>query len=1063
MILIITILTLFNIVTSLDIYEQQFICLYEGIQGFPVNCSDAANGCNYPGIYCDSNLSLITFNVRLCGGKNIFPDEINNLVSLTGFQVTVQDYCNTPSQGTIPKFTKTNIQYIGLADLDIIGTIPTELMLNTKLISFNVANTKLSGTIPELYLFTELTDLRLYNNNFTGVFPDISNLTKLQYLQIQNNNFTGNLPNVENCNQLTIYDVSVNKFIGDVAVFDSTWLYSVDVSGNMLSGSISNNVLINTNNQVAISMRFNKLTGTIPTALFTANLIVLDLSSNYLSGTIPKEIINTNPHVQQIILSKNILSGTLPTELNNVQFSDLFKFDVSHNNLQGNIPSFEMMTQTSPSIAIPIFTLYKGVIYMELYSNNFSGTVPHFSNFKAPASLDFSHNMLDLDVNSFGSGGNISWLNLANNDITTVGNLNMFQELISLNLGYNRITGTIPSLFSAQYLKLNNNYFTGTVDDLLINPNYTAKPIFVDLTLNRLDIDVGRNTIFGTQSTLNSVNTEIIVNNIPQDVDECLLNMSLCEQICIDGYYPVGSYTCGCQSGYFLDPVDKVSCHKCADDAYTVINYPENNELFPNFRKIGYYNLTFKFSSCSKCSNGITVSTRKLLADPSCISESSSLISTCSFACSNLAVFTSASESLFSLKREFETDDFLNDIVFTLFKVNITINDKNKRGESGLIFEVSNCSNNILSNISDIITALSQDIIPNIPSSKMSIDENSCNMELVATDIYPTKNIVLISVLGFVGLILITIMFAILILIGIYKSSDLHYLPKEISWSFIDQIKHPWKWEYEKLDQTGYYYRDYKFGSNDYDRVEVLLTKLKKGALKVLGITAIYNPTLTSNFINQWKTSIQRYRENHDLFYTCGYRKDTKKMEVLDYYNRNIVSLLDCNNELDIPLIPSLHGSDIKVAYSIAGNGFASLSSLDSGFYSAGIYKTTSFYYCLPYAVSKREPAIILSYVNMGNVYAVTECHKGPKSLMGSSLKSGYNSHYVLTNKDGHVYDKGEICDELVIGQESQILPSFIIKLDHDSCTKEYDKWKTSSCTMQDDNRDVVINMSDTI
>ena len=71
---------------------------------------------------------------------------------------------------------------------------------------------------------------------------------------------------------------------------------------------------------------------------------------------------------------------------------------------------------------------------MELYSNNFSGIVPYFEDFNVPTSIDFSDNQLDLDVNSFGIGGNITWLNLADNNITNVGNLNNFKSLISLNL-----------------------------------------------------------------------------------------------------------------------------------------------------------------------------------------------------------------------------------------------------------------------------------------------------------------------------------------------------------------------------------------------------------------------------------------------------------------------------------------------------------------------------------------------------------------------------------------------------------------------------------------------------
>jgi len=1054
MILIVLISIFFPIITTLNTYEQQFLCLYDGIQGFPVNCSNVVNACNYPGIYCDTNLSLITFNVPLCGGTNILPTNINNLASLTGFQVTLLPNCLTPSQGTIPVFTKTNLQYLGLANLDISGTIPSSLFLNYGLLSVDISNTKLTGTIPSLNLLSSIYQLNLDNNKFSGTFPDISNLISLQYLNLASNNFTGLLPSVINCNKLKVYNLQDNNFIGNVGNFDSSTLFSIDLSGNKLDGTIANNVLINTYDQVAISMKLNKLVGTIPSSLFTKNIIVIDLSSNFLSGTIPKEIINMNLHTQQFILSRNLLSGTLPTELNNVQFSDLFKFDISHNNLQGSLPSFSMMTQTSPSISSPIFTFYKGIIYLEFYANNFSGIIPYFSNFNAQTSIDFSNNRLNLDINSFGTGGNITWLNLANNDINNIGNLNNF-ILLSLDLGYNQITGTIPSLFSVQYLKLNNNLFTGTVDDLLINPNFTMKPIFVDLTLNRLDIDVGRNTIFGTQSTENTVNTEIIVNNFPQDLDECALNISSCSQICSDGFSPIGSYTCACFSGYVLNPIDKISCNACALSQWSSVNYPDNNILFPKFRSLGYNISDFSFSSCSKCSNGISISTRSILSDPLCSSVQSSSIDSCSFACSNLDTFSSSIESIYTLKTQFEAGNFLNQIINKLFGINITITG-NKRSQSGLTFIPSSCNSNI-TQINDIIIALSQDIIPNMPSP--IFNNNNCSIELSADDTFSTGNIVLIVVLGTFGIILTLMIIIILVLFYNYKTNPLHFLPEEVSWSFKNYLKYPWKWTHVENEETEYYYRDYKFGSKEFDKVEVLLTKLKKGPLKPVGIRAIYNPALTSNFINNWKVTIDRKKFSSDLFFVRTYTKDKDKMSVIKHYEENVVTLLKCNEELEVPIIPAVHGTSVEVANNIALSNMGLLNSLDSGFYgSKSIYFSTSLCYCLPYAAGKRNPAIIINYLNMGNVFPVTENHLGPSSLMNKPLKQGFHSHYVLTGKDGYIYNgEGQPENELVVSQESQILPSFIIILNPEECLREFDKWKRV-IPQDNDKRDTIID-----
>jgi hypothetical protein len=167
-------------------------------------------------------------------------------------------------------------------------------------------------------------------------------------------------------------------------------------------------------------------------------------------------------------------------------------------------------------------------------------------------------------------------------------------------------------------------------------------------------------------------------------------------------------------------------------------------------------------------------------------------------------------------------------------------------------------------------------------------------------------------------------------------------------------------------------------------------------------------------------------------------------MAVMDYFDRDLLQFTPYNRELTIPLIPVLHGTDYTTAEMISQTGFAALSSLDEGFFGKGIYFTTSMPYTLPYALLKRRPAVIVSYVNAGNVWPVTEEHNGPRSLKGGAIKSGYNSHIALTNKSGSVYHADvddTVCDEIVIAQESQILPAFLIELSPESCVKEFEKW----------------------
>lgn len=56
---------------------------------------------------------------------------------------------------------------------------------------------------------------------------------------------------------------------------------------------------------------------------------------------------------------------------------------------------------------------------------------------------------------------------------------------------------------------------------------------------------------------------------------------------------------------------------------------------------------------------------------------------------------------------------------------------------------------------------------------------------------------------------------------------------------------------------------------------------------------------------------------------------------------------------------------------------------------------------------------------------------QGPHTLIGKGITSGCNSHYVLTKHDGGIYQgKGStFYDEIVIAQESQICPAFVLEI----------------------------------
>jgi len=157
-----------------------------------------------------------------------------------------------------------------------------------------------------------------------------------------------------------------------------------------------------------------------------------------------------------------------------------------------------------------------------------------------------------------------------------------------------------------------------------------------------------------------------------------------------------------------------------------------------------------------------------------------------------------------------------------------------------------------------------------------------------------------------------------------------------------------------------------------------------------------------------------------------------KRREVLQDY-QNYVHQFPWNRAEDelVPIIPVLHGTSYDVAVSISKTGFVALSNIDAGWYGKGIYFSTNAYYCLPYMENYKNPAALVAFVFLGHTYPVVESPDADNSLLGCPLQSGFNSHYVLTNRHGGIrVDKEKHFAEIVVEQESQILPAFILCID---------------------------------
>ncbi|PKV51938.1 Leucine-rich repeat (LRR) protein [Aquimarina sp. MAR_2010_214] len=204
---------------------------------------------------------------------------------------------------------------------------------NGKLISINISNNNLKGTLPNsINGLVYLKQLYLYSNQLIGNIPSsIGDLIELQTLSLDNNQFTGNIP----------------SSIGNLSNLDGLALYK------------------------------NQLGGMIPKEL--GNLLKLRflfLHSNQISGPIPLELGGLT-NVENINLSSNKLIGQIPGSIGNL--SQLAALRIGSNEFSGQIPS--------PISELPNLTV------LEFANNNFifSNFESDFTTFKTKLKANFKY------------------------------------------------------------------------------------------------------------------------------------------------------------------------------------------------------------------------------------------------------------------------------------------------------------------------------------------------------------------------------------------------------------------------------------------------------------------------------------------------------------------------------------------------------------------------------------------------------------------------------------------------------------------------------------------------
>eukprot|EP00161_Ancyromonas_sigmoides_P024647 TRINITY_DN807_c1_g3_i1.p1 TRINITY_DN807_c1_g3~~TRINITY_DN807_c1_g3_i1.p1 ORF type:complete len:1259 (-),score=636.42 TRINITY_DN807_c1_g3_i1:182-3856(-) len=188
------------------------------------------------------------------------------------------------------------LNYINLKDSLLTGTIPASMADLKELLICDLANNRLSGTLPSSVLagWTKIATIDFSGSDLSGSLPPFSQwATKLTSLNLNGNRFSGSIPS-------------------DIGTA-SPGLALIDFTGNELSGPIPD--LSGLTMLSALRLRGNKLSGPFPPSMAAlTKLTAVDLADNQLSGPLTVDLTPLTG-VTQVFLQGNNFEGAVPTLL----------------------------------------------------------------------------------------------------------------------------------------------------------------------------------------------------------------------------------------------------------------------------------------------------------------------------------------------------------------------------------------------------------------------------------------------------------------------------------------------------------------------------------------------------------------------------------------------------------------------------------------------------------------------------------------------------------------------------------------------------------------------------
>jgi Leucine-rich repeat (LRR) protein/serine/threonine protein kinase len=337
---------------------------------------------------------------------------------------------------------------------NLTGSIPTELMLLTKLETIMMYTNNLSGSIPDLRLLTDLAHLALWGNKLTGEIPvTLGKLTALVDVSLFLNRLTGVIPSLPfgqytNCYmQHPTAAYVTNRFAcplpvgaelcragpptcgctGKSAVLDaddcaawfafrsssySGWLQRRCGSAEASDPCSCRGIGCSKGRISTVNFVHGSMVGSFPAAVLNfTKLTFLSLGANNLSGSVPSGALGKLTGLTYLALDNNEFTGPIP-EKALLQLSSLRYLDLTGTSLIGTLPGgvlakltnltgFGFGTHLVGTVPASISAL-TALTLLSLEHNSFTGVCPElpFENYTQGCRLGGNEFLCPLPKNA---------------------------------------------------------------------------------------------------------------------------------------------------------------------------------------------------------------------------------------------------------------------------------------------------------------------------------------------------------------------------------------------------------------------------------------------------------------------------------------------------------------------------------------------------------------------------------------------------------------------------------------------------------------------------------------